>query len=134
MRLWSALLFAACVGAANAQSVVGIWKPGLQHGKVSAVQAKKIAVAKVRLQGSSLKLNKDKSFGCLLIDKIMKGKWAFDGKVLTLRVTEIIGMSEKQLKALPESDRVARMQLKGSKMVTLPVKPGTPSMVWRKTS
>lgn len=133
MRVWSVLLFTACIGIASAQSVVGIWKPGLEHGKVSAAQGKKLAIAKLRIAGSSLKLNKDKSFGCILIDRIMRGKWSYDGKILTLRVTEVIGMTDKQFRALPEGDRVARLQFRGKKMVTLPVKVGATNMVWKKT-
>ena len=132
MRIWSVFVFAAILGSAHGQSVVGIWKPGLEHGKVSGAQAKKIAEAKQRIAGSSLKINKDKTFGCLLIDKVMRGSWSYDGKVLTLRVKEIIGLSETQFKALPEGERVARMQFRGAKMITLPVKAGAPNMVWKR--
>lgn len=114
------------------QTVVGIWKPGLEHGKVTGERAKAIAVAKKRIASSSLKINKDKTFGCLMIDKVMRGVWSWDGQTLTLRVQEIIGMPEKQFKALPESERVARMQFKGGKMVTLPYRPGQTNMVWKK--
>ena len=131
MRVLSFLAFAFAIGNAHAQ-LVGIWKPEIQHGKVSGEQAKRIQVAKAKLSASSLKLNKDKTFGSLMIDKVMRGTWKFDGKVLTLTVTSIVGVEENKFSSLPKSDRFAQMAFKNGKLTTLPIKAGGPNMVWRK--
>ncbi len=129
------LLAAAITGEAANKSVVGTWKPGIQHGKLSKQEAATVRKAKASIVNGSLKLHKDKTFGCVLLGKVMFGTYSWDGKTLVLNVKEMVGHTEKQVKAMPESIRVAKLVMKNGKLYSLPLaQGGKPQVVWAKTS
>lgn len=128
------LLAAAIAGEAATKSIVGTWKPGIQHGKLSKQEAAEVRKAKAGIAKGSLKLHKDKTFGCVLLGKVMFGTYSWDGKTLVLNVKEMVGKTEKQVKDMPESIRVAKLMLKNGKFYSLPLaKAGKPQVVWAKT-
>lgn len=134
MKLLSgAAVLAACTGVhASTKSVVGVWKPGIEHGKLSASEAKNVRAAKARIATGSLKLHKDKTFGSVLLGKIMFGTYTYDGKVVTLTVKEMVGKTEKQVAAMPATTRIAKLMWKGDKLYSLPLAGGKPQVVWKK--
>lgn len=123
---------AAVAGHATTKSITGVWKPGLQHGKLSAKEMATVKQAKVQMAKGSLKLNKDKTFGCVLMGKVMFGTYSFDGKTLTLSVKEMVGYTVKQVTAMPASVRVAKMAMKNGKLYSLPLATREPQVVWKK--
>lgn len=123
---------AAVAGHATTKSIAGVWKPGLQHGKLSAKEMATVKQAKVQMAKGSLKLHKDKTFGCVLLGKVMFGSWSYDGKTLTLNVKEMVGYTAKQVAAMPVSTRVAKMVMKNGKLYSLPLANREPQVVWKK--
>lgn len=131
--LGAVVVTAAMAGEASTKSVVGVWQPGLQHGKLSAKEAATVRDVKARLAKGSMKLHKDKTFGCVLMGRVMFGTYTFDGKNLTLTVKEMVGKTAKQTAALPAQDRIAKMVLKNGKFYSLPLTGSKPQVVWKKT-
>lgn len=138
MRALRALLVCgvfATAALASAQSkYVGIWKPGVQipAGKLTKSQTQLVNSAKQAAMEGSMKLNKDKTFGAKL-GKVMFGNWSVRGNILTISVTSIVGMSDKQVKALSEKERVAKFRIeKNGMLTTLPLEKGKPTLVWKK--
>lgn len=129
--LGAVILAAAVAGEATTQSIVGTWKPGIQHGKLSKEEAETVRKTKIGIANGSLKLHKDKTFGSVLLGKVMFGTYSWDGKTLVLNVKEMVGHTEKQVKAMPESVRVAKFTLKDGKLYSLPLaQGGKPQVVW----
>lgn len=132
MRVAGIIAAFALAGVSLGQSVAGVWKPWLSHGKLAPAQAKHVKQTKERLASSSLKLNKDKTFGCKLMDRIMKGTWTIKNGVVILNVKEVVGMTEKQVKAMKSAERTGQLKIKGKQLVSLPLTPGKPSMMWKR--
>lgn len=128
----AAVLAAAMAGEAATKSVVGVWKPGIQHGKLSASEAKTVRAAKARIATGSLKLHKDKTFGSVLLGQVMFGSYTYDGKVVTLTVKEMVGKTEKEVAKMPASARIAKLMWKGDKLYSLPLTGSKPQVVWKK--
>lgn len=126
------LMAAAIAGQAATKSVVGVWKPGLQHGKLSQSEAKTVREVKASLQKGSLKLHKNKTFGAVLLGKVMFGTYSFDGKTVTLNVKEMVGYTAKQVAAMPASTRVAKLAFKDGKLFSLPLTGSKPQLLWKK--
>ncbi len=117
-------------GASYAQpDVVGIWRASLVKPATGANAAKITEwVGK-----SSMKLNKDKTFGIQLLTNVMMGTWSLSGSNLTLSVKEVLGKSKKDVAALPPKDRTALFVLKGGKLYMTPPS-GKNALVWKKKS
>jgi hypothetical protein len=116
-------------------SVVGTFKPGLEHGRLSASQAETARRVKASLVGGSMKFNKDKTFGVSLAGRIMIGRYSISGSTLTINVTEIVGKTAEQVKKMPQSERVARFRIEagGKKLISLPEPAaGKPKLVWKR--
>lgn len=133
MRVVGVVGFLTLAGIAASQSLVGVWKPGLKHGKLDAKQAASVKQLKSRLSGSSMKLNKDKTFGCVLMGRIMRGTWTLKNGVVTLSVKEVVGMSVKQVAALKSGDRTGQFKVQGKLLLQLPAAPGRPQVLWKRT-
>lgn len=119
-------------GSSLGQNVTGIWRPWLSHGKLSPTLAKQVKLAKELLKKSSLKLNKDKTFGCRLARRIMMGTWTIKNGVVLLQVKEVVGMSASQVQKLRPEERDGQLKIKGAQLVSLPIKPGQPAMIWKR--
>jgi hypothetical protein len=132
MRLAGIIAAIALAGISVGQSVTGVWKPWLSHGKVTGKQAALVKATKERLASSSLKLNKDKTFGCKLLDRIMRGTWTLKNGVVQLNVKEVIGMSNAQVQKLSVKERQGLLKLKGKQLMSLPITPGKPAMMWKR--
>lgn len=120
--------------AAAQTTVVGTFRPGIEHGKLSTAQAEQVRKAKAGLVGSSMKLNKDKTFGVSFAGRVMLGKYSVKGNILTLNVVEIVGKTKKQVAAMKPEERTARFVIaeRGKKLLSLPDKgPGKPRIVWK---
>jgi hypothetical protein len=128
----AAFVAAVMAGQAATKSVVGVWKPGIQHGKLSPSEAKTVRAAKVRIATGSLKLHKDKTFGSVLLGQVMFGTYTYDGKVVTLTVKEMVGKTEKEVAKMPASTRIAKLMWKGDKLYSLPLTGSKPQVVWKK--
>jgi hypothetical protein len=89
---------------------------------------------KAAVAGGSLKLNKDMTFGVSLAGRVMMGTWSATKTEITIHVKEIVGMTDKQVKALPAESRIGRFKiLEKGKLVSLPEpKKGQPTLVWKK--
>lgn len=116
---------------------VGIYKPGVKTpAKMSKADQNVARNAKAAVEGGSLKLNKDKTFGMSLAGQVMLGKWALSGNILTINVLEIVGKTAKEVAKMPANLRVGRFKFMadGVQMVTLPEPPShQPRIMWRKT-
>ncbi len=128
----AAILAAAMTGEPATKSVVGVWKPGIQHGKLSPSEAKKVRAAKGAFASGSLKLHKDKTFGSVLLGQVMFGTYTYDGNVVTLTVKEMVGKTEKEVAKMPASTRIAKLVWKGDKLYSLPLAGSKPQVVWKK--
>ncbi len=134
MRIVGVVAALTFAGVTASQSLVGVWKPGLKHGKLDAKQAASVKQLKSRLSGSSMKLNKDKTFGCVLLGRIMRGTWTLKNGVVTLNVKEVVGMSMKQVAALKPGDRTGQFKVLGKLLLQLPAPAGKPQVLWKRTS
>ncbi len=137
MRVLSVLCGFMLIGAVSAKvDPVGVWKPGIKHAaKLTTKEAETVRTAKAMVQGGSLKVNKDKTFGMALAGEVMLGTWTFSGNILTINVKEIVGMSAEAVKKLPENKRVGKFKFTGDglQMVTLPEPSANkPRVMWRK--
>jgi hypothetical protein len=131
--LGSALMVASFAHAQTV-SLVGTFRPGIEHGKLSTAQAEQVRKAKAGLVGSSMRLSKDKSFGVSFAGRIMFGKYTVKGNILTLNVSEIVGKTKQQVAAMKAEERTARFVIAsgGKKLLSLPDKgPGKPRIVWK---
>lgn len=137
MRVASVLFGLLLIGAATAKvDPVGVWKPGIKHpAKLSAKDAETVRNAKAMIEGGSLKLNKDKTFGMALAGDVMLGTWSIKGNVITINVKEIVGLSADAVKKLPANRRVGTFKIlpDGQQLVTLPEPAANkPRVMWRK--
>ena len=81
-----------CMPFANAAfNPVGIWKAGIQHGKLSAADAEKVRRIRAGVEGGSFKVNKNKTFGLSLAGRVMMGTWTLKGDILSIAVKEMLG-------------------------------------------
>lgn len=115
---------------------VGVYKPGIKApAKMSKADAELARKAKIAVEGGSLKVNKDKTFGMSLAGQVMLGKWSLQGNILSIEVKEIVGKTAKEVAAMPERLRVGKFRFlpDGLQMVTLPEPPAhQPRIMWRK--
>ncbi|MEQ1821019.1 MAG: hypothetical protein ABL949_00755 [Fimbriimonadaceae bacterium] len=132
---WLGMLLLGSAMAAAAFNPVGVWKPGLQHGKLSAAAAKKIKQQKAVISAGSFKINKDKTFGLSLAGRVMLGTWTLKGDVLSITVKEILGKQASDVAKMPSSERMGQFKmLKDGTMMSLPDHgPGEPRIMWRKS-
>lgn len=137
MRVLTVLFGIILIASASAKvSPIGVWKPGIKHAaKLSTKDAETVRTAKAMVEGGSLKLNKDKTFGMALAGEVMLGTWSVTGNILTISVKEIVGMSAQEVKKMPDNKRVGRFKIlaDGLQMVTLPEPAANkPKVMWRK--
>jgi hypothetical protein len=131
---WLGALLLCSTFATAALNPVGIWKAGVQHGKLSAADAEKVKRIKASIEGSSFKINKDKTFGLSLAGRVMLGTWSTKGDVLTIAVKEILGKEASEVAKMPVSERSGQFKmLKNGTMISLPDHGGgSPRITWRK--
>lgn len=125
----------ACLASVSfgQQSLVGVYKPGIEHGKLDKKGQELARQYKAAVSGGSMKLHKDKTFGLSFANQVMFGTWSVTGNVLTISVKEQVGKTKKQVAAMPESERIGRFKVAGKgKLVSLPEpKKGQPMLVWK---
>lgn len=139
MRALTALLALSLVAVATAKvDPVGVWKPGIKHGnKLTAKEKEYVKTWKTMIEGGSLKINKDKSFGMALAGDVMMGTWTIQGDMLTINVKEILGLSAEEVKKKPEKQRIGKFRIlkDGIQMVSMPEpKASSPRLMWRKST
>lgn len=132
MRFLGVLGLIVLAGISLGQNLSGVWKASVRATKVAPSQAKSVAVAQKVAAKASLKLNKDRTFGCFLQGRVMTGSWTLAGGVVTLNVKEVVGMSAKQVAAMSPSDRIAKLRIEGKALVMAAPKPGAPVLVWKR--
>jgi hypothetical protein len=116
------------------EKVAGVYKPGIEHGKLDKEGQEKARKYKAAVANGSMKLHKDKTFGVSIAGRVMVGTWSISGDVITIHVKEIVGMTEKQVKNLPASEREGKFKvLENGKLVSMPIPAkGQPTLVWKK--
>lgn len=114
------------------KSVAGVWKPGIEAGKLTAAQKKTVANAKLGLANASLKLKADKTFGLSMAGRVLTGTYAYANGIVTITVKEIVGKTKSEVAKMPASEKTGKFQMmKDGRLVSLPIKPPA-KLVWRK--
>ncbi len=136
LRYANVWLFLLTVGLSGAVvNPVGVWKAGVQHGKLSAADAANVKRIKAGVAGGSFKINKDKTFGLSLAGIVMMGTWSVKGDLLTIAVKEMVGKEARDVAKLPASQRTGQFRiLKDGTMISLPDPGGNkPRIMWRQS-
>jgi hypothetical protein len=139
MRALTAVLALSLVAVASAKiDPVGVWKPGVKHGnKLTAKEKEMVKTWKAMVEGGSLKINKDKTFGMAFAGDVMMGTWTLQGNLLIINVKEVVGLSAEAVKKKPLSERTGKFKIMkdGVQMLSLPEPAANaPKLMWRKST